>query len=127
MSPNREPKWLSKEPVLSADAEFQQALRNDPFVGEVAAAALTNFIKATEVARTTGRKPATTEEVTERIVARIAQARDAAVNAPDPVHAQIFGAQLKGWEPAVRSLQSQPAPQQAPTPTAKKRMSGGKA
>lgn len=126
MSPNSEPRWVDQEPVSTADAEFNEALQQSPFVGAIAMEALAKFIKATETARTMRRRHVSPEAATEVVISRIAQARDAAVAAPDPTYAQLFDAQLQGWEAAGRTIQAQPAPQEAPTQTAKKSMSGGK-
>jgi|GEM_PF-2225667 len=123
---NREPKWLSKEPVKTANAEFNEALKNDPFVGSIAVNALANFIKATDTLRADSRSRVTPEAATNQIVSRITEARDTAVKAPDATYAQIFDAQLKGWEPALRALNGEATPQETPTQTAAKRMSDGK-
>jgi hypothetical protein len=126
MSPNREPKWISKEPVKSANAEFQEALKSSPFVGAVAVEALAQFIKATNTIRAKGRPAVSAEEATAQVIARITSARDVAEAAPDEVYTQIFNAQLQGWESAARTIQGQPVQQEVPTLTAKKPMSGGK-
>lgn len=122
----RQPKWLSQEPARSANAEFQETLKNDPFVGAVAVEALANFIKATDSMRGTGRKAVSDEEATAQIIARITEAHNVAEAAPDATYAQIFGAQLQGWELASKTLHDQPTHQEKPTRTDKKNMSRGK-
>ena len=126
MSPERQPKWLSKEPVKTADVEFQQSLEASPFEGSVAIGALANFIDATKTIRAMRRPAVTPEEATAQIIARITAARETAAEANQETYAQLFEAQLQGWEATERILQGEAAPQEAPTQTAKKPMSGGK-
>jgi hypothetical protein len=121
-----EPKWVSREPVKSADAEFYEALMNDPFVGATAVDALARFIKATDELRAAPRSRVTPEAATKLVIARIVYARDAALAASDPTYEQIFEGQLQGWEAAARIVQGRAAPQEAPTQTGTKRMSDGK-
>jgi len=123
---NREPKWLSKEPVSTANAELKEALNSEPFEGALAVNALANFIKAADVLRATPRSRITPEAATKQIINRIVEARDTAERAPDPTYAQIFGAQLIGWKAAARAVGGNDIQQDTPTQTEAKSMSDGK-
>ena len=123
---NREPGWLSREPVKTARTEFNEALKNDPFAGAVAVEALANFIKATDTLRSAPKSRVTAEAATQQVIARIVEARDAAEAVPDPTYTQIFESQLTGWEAAARTIEGKSTPQVAPTQTAAKDMSDSK-
>ena len=123
---SRTPNWINREPVKSANAELNEALQADPFVGSVAVDALARFIKATEVAREKTGGRIKTETITSEVLKRVSAARAAAEAAPDPVYAQIFSAQEQGWESAQRISQDSAIVPEAPVNTDAKSMKNKK-
>jgi hypothetical protein len=122
----RTPGWINREPIKAADAEFNEALQADPFVGSVAVDALARFVKATEETRATTGRHIKTETITSEVLKRVRAARAAAEAAPDPVYTQIFSAQEQGWEAAQRIAQESAIVPEAPVNTNAKSMSAGK-
>jgi len=122
----RTPGWINREPVKTADAELNEALKADPFVGSVAVDALAQFVKATEVARVKTGGRIKTETVTTEVLKRVSDARIAAEAVPDPVYAQIFSAQEQGWESAQRIAQESGVVPEKAVDTKAKSMSAAK-
>ncbi len=122
----RTPNWINREPVKSVNAELNEALQADPFVGATAVDALARFVKATEEARAKTGGRIKTETITSEVLKRVSAARVAAEAVPDPVYAQIFSAQEQGWEAARRIAEESIVAPEAPVNTKAKSMSAGK-
>ena len=128
MAPKDSVEWQSHPSISEEQALFQESLKQSPFEGAAVAAALAKVIKVTDTLQQSSNGKISLQDASSFVVEHIAEARETAESAPDPIYAQIFQAQEKGWKGAIRKTRTSRAakPQTQPTQTAKKSMSDGK-